>query len=75
MKSVIVTGGAGFIGSCFVQKLNKEEIDDILIVDDLKESDKWKNLSGLRFSDYLHKNTFLEAVNSDSLKFEPQAVV
>lgn len=75
MNRVIVTGGAGFIGSCFVQKLNGEGIDDILIVDDLNDSEKWKNLSGLRFTDYFHKNSFLEAVNFDKLKYEPQAVV
>ena len=51
MKRVIVTGGAGFIGSAFVWKLNQERIDDILIVDDLKDSEKWRNLAGLRFSD------------------------
>jgi ADP-L-glycero-D-manno-heptose 6-epimerase len=38
MKKVIVTGGVGFIGSAFVWKLNQEGIDDILIVDDLKDS-------------------------------------
>ncbi|MGD9162355.1 MAG: ADP-glyceromanno-heptose 6-epimerase [Desulfobacteraceae bacterium] len=75
MKRVIVTGGAGFIGSCFVRKLNREGIDDILIVDDLKDSEKWKNLRDLRFSDYIHKNVFLETVNSGRLKYDPQAVV
>ena len=35
MKKVIVTGGAGFIGSAFVWKLNLEGIDNILVVDDL----------------------------------------
>ena len=37
---IIVTGGAGFIGSAFVWKLNAEGIDDILIVDHLGTSDK-----------------------------------
>jgi ADP-L-glycero-D-manno-heptose 6-epimerase len=75
MNKVIVTGGAGFIGSAFVWKLNREGIDDILIIDELKDGNKWENLAGLRFSDYLHKDTFLAAVRSDSLKFAPQAVV
>ncbi len=75
MKKAIVTGGAGFIGSAFVEKLNREGIDDILIVDALAKGDKWKNLAGLRFSDYLHKDAFIEKIVSDSLEFEPQAIV
>lgn len=55
----IVTGGAGFIGSGFVHQLNKMGIDDILIVDNLGATEKWKNLVNLRFSDYLHKDDFL----------------
>ena len=41
---IILTGGAGFIGSCFLWKLNKEGISDIIVVDDLNCTDKWKNL-------------------------------
>ena len=75
MKKVIVTGGAGFIGSAFVKKLNREGIDDILIVDALGENDKWKNLLGLRYADYLHKDVFIDRLISGRLKFEPSAVV
>ncbi len=57
---IIVTGGAGFIGSAFVARLNEEGIDDILIVDNLGDSDKWKNLVNLRYRDYLHKHAFLD---------------
>lgn len=57
---IIVTGGAGFIGSAFVWKLNQEGIHDILIVDALEKSESWKNLIGLNFSDYVHKDDFLE---------------
>jgi ADP-L-glycero-D-manno-heptose 6-epimerase len=72
---VIVTGGAGFIGSAFVWKLNREGVEDILVVDDLGSSEKWKNLVGLRYSDYLHKDVFLRGVASGSLKYGPDAVV
>jgi len=55
----IVTGGAGFIGSGFVHQLNRMGVDDILIVDNLGSTEKWRNLVNLRFSDYLHKDLFL----------------
>lgn len=56
---IIVTGGAGFIGSNIVRALNEAGLDDILIVDRLGKDEKWKNLSDLRFLDYEHKETFL----------------
>ncbi|WP_061244919.1 ADP-glyceromanno-heptose 6-epimerase [Leptospira interrogans] len=59
-KKCIVTGGAGLIGSNLVQELNRLGIDDILVVDHLGTSSKWKNLVGKRYSDYLEKKTFLE---------------
>ena len=55
----IVTGGAGFIGSGFVYELNRMGIDDIIIVDNLGKTDKWKNLVNLRFSEYMHKDAFI----------------
>ncbi|WP_291323516.1 ADP-glyceromanno-heptose 6-epimerase [Desulfonatronospira sp.] len=62
----IVTGGAGFIGSGFVWKLNTMGIDDVLIVDHLNHGDKWKNLVNLRFRDYEDKNGFLDKLEKDS---------
>ena len=53
---IILTGGAGFIGSCFLRKLNEEGIDDIIVVDQLDETDKWKNLQGKKFKDYMKKD-------------------
>ena len=54
----IVTGGAGLIGSAVIWQLNKSGITDILVVDHLGTSDKWKNLSPLKFDDYLEKDIF-----------------
>ena len=50
-KMIIVTGGAGFIGSATVRYLNDLGISQIAIVDDLGSSDKWKNLVGKRFTE------------------------
>lgn len=61
---IILTGGAGFIGSCFLWKLNEEDIDDIIVVDELDGTDKWKNLVGKRFKDYMQKDDFLALVRS-----------
>ncbi len=70
---VIVTGGAGFIGSQVVRELNRRGADDILVVDHLGTSDKWRNLVGLRFADYLEKDDLLRRIGDGSLD-PPQAV-
>lgn len=57
---IIVTGGAGFIGSALIWRLNQLGIDEILVVDRLDESEKWKNLVPLRFADYLDADDFLD---------------
>jgi len=59
---IIVTGGAGFIGSNLVAGLNSRGLDDILVVDSMGNSGKFKNLRGLEFSDYLEKGEFREAL-------------
>lgn len=72
---IIVTGGAGFIGSAFIWRLNQEGIEDIIIVDRLGASDKWKNLVNLRFADYIHKDKFYELIINDRVPFEVTAVI
>jgi len=64
---IILTGGAGFIGSCFLWKLNQRGISDIIVVDDLDSSGKWKNLLGKKFVDYIQKDDFLELLESGKL--------
>ncbi|HDS09765.1 MAG TPA: ADP-glyceromanno-heptose 6-epimerase [Firmicutes bacterium] len=71
----IVTGGAGFIGSAIVWKLNEEGIEDIIIVDELGSTEKWKNLRNRRFSDYIHKDKFIELIRHDKLPKDVTAII
>ncbi len=62
---IVVTGGAGFIGSNIVKALNDEGYNDILIVDDLGKGDKYKNLIGLDFYDYIHCDDFFKFITDN----------
>ncbi len=56
---IIVTGGAGFIGSALVWQLNNLGTTNILIVDELGLTDKWKNLVPLKYYDFIDKSVFI----------------
>jgi len=71
---IIVTGGAGFIGSALIAVLNKRQITDILVVDELGTDRKWKNLRNLSFTDYVEKDDFLEMVIEDKLDSSVESV-
>ena len=64
---IIVTGGAGFIGSCVVRSLNDRGIDDIIIVDNIAETDKWRNMANKRYIKYYNRDEFLEHLPELSL--------
>ena len=64
---IIVTGGAGFIGSALIWKLNKLGIDDIIIVDEFGEDNKYRNLISLKFRDVIDKDDFKD-IAQDFLK-------
>ena len=59
---IVVTGGAGFIGANIVKALNAKGIDDILVVDHLKNGHKFNNLINYRIADYQDKDEFLNNV-------------
>ncbi|MZG29927.1 MAG: ADP-glyceromanno-heptose 6-epimerase [Nitrospinae bacterium] len=59
---IIVTGGAGFIGSALVHGLNQKGIDDIWLVDDVDHPEKQKNLDNLNYSRWVGKDDFLKEV-------------
>lgn len=73
MSYIIVTGGAGFIGSNVVKRLNELGEDRIFIVDNLNTSEKWKNLVDLTFEDYIHKDEFIEKI--DEFKISTRAII
>ena len=59
-KIIVVTGGAGFIGTHLIKELNDQGREDILLVDDLTDPRKIHNINTLKFQDYADKNKFLE---------------
>ncbi len=59
---IIVTGGAGFIGSNLVLGLNRRGYDDIIVVDDLSNGVKYKNLVDCQIADFLDKKDFLQKI-------------
>jgi len=61
---ILVTGGAGFIGSNLVRGLNLRGVDDILVVDDLDQGDKHRNLNSLRFKDLVDYRDFEARLDS-----------
>jgi ADP-L-glycero-D-manno-heptose 6-epimerase len=72
---IIVTGGAGFIGSNLILGLNAQGYDDILVVDHLRNGIKYRNLIGCQFSDYLDKTVFLERIKQGVFDKEPITAV
>jgi len=68
---VLVTGGAGFIGSGLVWGLNRRGCDNIVVCDILGTNEKWRNLTPLRFADYVESADLLERLQSGVLgKFD-----
>lgn len=56
---IIVTGGAGFIGSCLVRTLNDAGYSDIIIVDNIVKTEKWKNMRNKQYIEYINRDEFL----------------
>ncbi len=68
---IVVTGGAGFIGSNIVKGLNARGRNDILVVDDLKDGTKFKNIADCDIADYMDKDDFLAKIEAREAFAEP----
>jgi ADP-L-glycero-D-manno-heptose 6-epimerase len=74
-RRTIVTGGAGLIGSALLRQLNLEGLDDVVVVDRLGTSEKWRHLVPLRFADYLDAEEFYARIVADPGAFGKVATV
>lgn len=72
---IIITGGAGFIGSRMVAALNGIGRDDILVVDSLGQGTKWKNLVGRTFLDIVSKEEFRDRLAVEAFDDEVEAII
>lgn len=72
---ILVTGGAGFIGSALIRELNKRGLERILVADYLGHDDKWKNLVPLRFSDYIEADQLLARLTDSPHVFSDIRVI
>lgn len=71
---IVVTGGAGFIGANIVAALNQRGETDIIVVDDLSDGTKFRNLADLNIADYLDKDAFLARLMSENFTGAVRAI-
>ena len=67
---IIVTGAAGFIGSCLIQKLNGENFNYIIAVDDFSNPDKKPNLAGKQIQEYVDREQFFDWLDANYQEVE-----
>ncbi len=65
-KYIVVTGAAGFIGSCMVKYLNQQGEEDLILVDEFSRMDKLPNLEGKKFSHKIERDLFFDWLISES---------
>ena len=66
---IVVTGGAGFIGSNIVKTLNEQGHSDILVVDNLTDGRKFKNIADCKILDYLDQDDFINKISHNDPSF------
>jgi ADP-L-glycero-D-manno-heptose 6-epimerase len=71
---IIVTGGAGFIGSNLIKKYNKKKFYNIIVVDNLNKKYKKYNLKNLKYKYLISKQKFRSLINSDKFNFKIKTI-
>lgn len=74
---IVVTGAAGFIGSCLVAQLNSRSRHDLILVDHLsgKDDPKQKNLADKRYHRYYDKAEYLKLIKADRFDFDVECIL
>ena len=67
---IVITGAAGFIGSCLTRKFNDEGHSDLVLVDDFSREDKNRNLEGKRYIELIHRRDFTGWFNDHAAEVE-----
>ena len=65
---IVITGAAGFIGSCLITRFNKEGIEDIVLVDDFSHSQKEANYKTKKYSQLIERSEFINWFKTNSSK-------
>ncbi|KAJ5135220.1 uncharacterized protein N7515_004498 [Penicillium bovifimosum] len=71
---IIITGGASFVGSNIVKELNNRGITNIIVVDDMTDGSKFRNLVDCKIADYIDDATFRENIRTRSIHHRPRAI-
>ena len=72
---ILITGAAGFIGSAVAYALNRQGKNDLILCDGFRDSDKWKNIVGLHYNRFIHRDELFDFLMEDPLAKEIKAVI
>ncbi|KGO75572.1 NAD-dependent epimerase/dehydratase [Penicillium italicum] len=71
---IVVTGGAGFVGSNIVKELNSRGVTNVVVVDDMTDGSKFRNLVNCKVADYIDATAFREAIRTKTFHHRPRVI-